>query len=249
MADESVAPWTDGSNPLASDSPAVWDRLMEAVGPASLLVVIESRMGPRLRRRMSPEDIWQETLLSAWRDRAKCEWRGLRSFRNWLLTIIDHRIRDAVEYENAAKRGGENAAWPSSSLSGESSDRSHARPYPGPVGSTTPSRVAMHREQAAAMRAALETLPEDLREVVRLRLFEQLTVDEVAQRLQLGGSAVRHRFRKGAEIYQRLLMNQFATTSLSLAQKTVNGPTPDSAPIEREATEPPKHGRLSEPDA
>ncbi|MBU0718878.1 MAG: sigma-70 family RNA polymerase sigma factor [Planctomycetes bacterium] len=173
MASHTVPSWTNGSNPLTSDSPAVWDRLMEAVGPASLLVVIESRMGPLLRCRVTSEDIWQETLLSAWRDRAKCEWRGLRSFRNWLLTIIDHRIRDAAEYENAAKRGGENAARLSSSLTGESSDRSHARPYPGPVGSTTPSRIAMHREQAAAMSAALETLPEELREVVRLRLFEQ----------------------------------------------------------------------------
>ncbi|MFH0981092.1 MAG: RNA polymerase sigma factor, partial [Planctomycetota bacterium] len=198
-------------NPLASDSPEVWDRLISAVGPASLLVVIGLRMSTFLKHRLAPEDILQEALLDAWRHRARHEWRGLRSFRAWLLTIIDHRVRDAAAYESAAKRGGEASTLPFSALELSDSQGEHGSAFPGPVRSTTPSRIAIHREQAEMMRAALDALPSDLGEVVRLRLFEQLTTEEIAGRLNIGPSAVRHRFRRGAELYQRRLMFELAS--------------------------------------
>ncbi len=56
------------------------------------------------------------------------------------------------------------------------------------------------------MVAALEEVPPELREVVRLRSLEELTVEEVAERLGIGTSAVKHRFRKGSEIYRRRLL-------------------------------------------
>ena len=70
-----------------------------------------------------------------------------------------------------------------------------------PAGSTTPSKLAAYREQAEVMRSALESLPEEFRDVVRLRLFEHCALEEIAERLGLGASAVRHRFRKGSELY------------------------------------------------
>ena len=74
-------------DPSRFDSAEEWSRRIEAVGPASMLVVIGWRMSDALKKRMAPEDIWQETLLHAWRDRARFEWRGIKSFRVWLLKI------------------------------------------------------------------------------------------------------------------------------------------------------------------
>nr|HPM25550.1 hypothetical protein [Phycisphaerae bacterium] len=68
-------------NPLLTDSPGAWDRLLEAVGPAALLAVIELRMSTALKRQYPAEDVLQEALLHAWRDRTRHEWRGVRSFR------------------------------------------------------------------------------------------------------------------------------------------------------------------------
>ncbi|RJP39829.1 MAG: sigma-70 family RNA polymerase sigma factor [Phycisphaerales bacterium] len=202
-------------NPLQSEVPRTWDDLVEALQPASMLLVIERRMSVALRQRIEPEDIWQETLLQAWRDRRQCEWRGLKSFRSWLLSIADHRIRDAAVYHDARKRGGGRAQV---ALAGGGADESNGSAWAGPVASTTPSRVALQKEQAAAMRAALEALPDGLREVVWMRLFEQLPIDEVAARLEIGPSAVRHRFRKGAELYQERLRAEWATQSRTLAE-------------------------------
>ncbi|MEW6250831.1 MAG: RNA polymerase sigma factor [Planctomycetota bacterium] len=218
----------DAENPLCGGSPGDWDRLIETVGPASLLAVIEHRMSPALRQRYAAEDVLQEALLYAWRDRARHEWRGIRSFRNWLLTIIDHRICDLADQAQAEKRGGNVRFVHFSALSGAGG----ANPSLLPWSSTTPSRIAVYREQAAAMRAALASLPDDLRDVLRLRLFEQLPVEETARRLNLGLSAVRHRFRRGAELYQRSLVAELGTRSLSISHLVLRGVLADSSPEE-----------------
>jgi RNA polymerase sigma factor (sigma-70 family) len=232
MEHEPTSLFEEDENPLLSDSSADWDRLIEAVGPASILVAIEMRMSAALKKRLSPEDIWQETLLYAWRDRTKCEWRGLKSFRSWLLTVMDRRIRDAAAHEAAAKRGGGQSPVPFSTLEQTESRGTQDSPFPGPVGSTTPSRIAIHREQAAAMRVALELLPVEFRDVVRMRLFEQLKVEEIATRLSIGASAVRHRFRKGARMYQHGLMRELATRSLSISRETMTVLGEESSPNE-----------------
>ena len=129
----------DDCNPLLTDDPVRWDRLIAAVNPASVLVVIETRTSPALMRRVAPEDIWQETLLHGWRDRAKCNWHGLRSFRARVLKVAENRIRDAVARQHALKRGGGTGEL--SLFAVNPGTRSGTvNPFPGPVGSTTPTR-------------------------------------------------------------------------------------------------------------
>lgn len=191
------------------DARAAFDRQVEEAGPSSLLVVISDRMGALLRRRMTPADVWQEALLNAWRDRDRFQSQGPGSFRRWLLQIIDHRIHDLIDHEGAAKRG---AGTDAVSVSREASDAGSSRKLPAPfLTSTTPSRIASAREEAELMQTALKELPSDLQEVVRLRLFEDLEMSEIATRLGLGVEGVRHRFRKGAEIYHGRLRELLAS--------------------------------------
>ena len=154
----------------------------------------------------------------------------MRGFRSWLLTIIDNRIRDLATYEAALKRGGGNPAIPFSTLRPDSAVGTVGSQPPLGIVSTTPSRIASHVEQADAMRAALESLPDDTREVVRLRLMEQLTMEEIAERLSIGVSAVRHRFRKGAERYRRLLTRQLASKSQAMSEEMTRIAAADSSP-------------------
>ncbi|MBI3847135.1 MAG: sigma-70 family RNA polymerase sigma factor [Planctomycetes bacterium] len=218
----------DGVDPLHSGSPEAFDELIQSIGPASLLVVIESRMGRLLKERTTPEDIFQDALLIAWRDRRRCEWRGRRAFRTWFLTIVDHRIRDAVSYEEAQKRGGGESALSLSARMSGASDDSNASSLPLPIASTTPSRVAHYKEKAAAMREALEALPDDVRDVVRLRLFEQCTIGDIAVQLGIGSSAAEHRFYKGAALYQRLILS--AMTSRGIPRNSARKDPPNVAP-------------------
>ncbi len=192
-----------GQNPLLSDEPETWDLLLDSVQPASILLLIHQRMSVGMRDSLTAEDIWQDTLLHAWTDRERFEWRGIASFRRWLIQIAMHRIHDAADRAGAEKRGAGRPAQSFSALAGN--DGSSFLERLGRLASTTPSRLAIYREQAACMQQALERLPEELRDVVRLRLFEELTMEEVAERTGLGLSGVRHRFRKGATLYEEQL--------------------------------------------
>jgi RNA polymerase sigma factor (sigma-70 family) len=185
------------------ESQHVWDELLESIGAAGMLVVIESRMNALLRSRHQPEDVLQEVLCRAWRDRQRFEWRGQRSFRNWLLTIADRWLEDLTQHEAAQKRGGGASVLFSDALPG--GDPGAAAPADPGFHTTTPGRLAVLREQREVMQHALAELPEGEREVVRLRLFEDRSAEEAAKLLDLGIDAVRHRFRVGVARYRRLL--------------------------------------------
>lgn len=183
------------SNPLLDDSPDVWDELVEALAPATMLVAIRHRMGSRIASQVTAEDVWQDTLMHVWRDRSKCEWRGLAAFRRWVLSVAENRIRNESDRIGAQRRG--------EGVAPRSLETDRPGALPPPVASTTPSRVASFAEEAELMRDALELLPEELRDVVRMRHFDERSVEEIAEALSLGASAVKHRFRKGASLYQR----------------------------------------------
>ena len=109
--------------------------------------------------------------------------------------------RRIVDHTSASKRGDARVF----SALGAGRDGSGDDHYAGPVQFTSPGRVAADREVAALMQAALDAVPEEGREVVRLRLFEDLSMEEVAARSGLGVEAVRYRFRHGLDAYRRAL--------------------------------------------
>ena len=194
------------STPPVLHDPHVWSNLVDAVQPASILVAIHWRLGD-LQARLTPEDVWQETLLRAWQAQREFEWQGTASFRRWLMRIAENCIETIRAHEHAQKRDLGRTVPLSLPRAGADGTRATE-----PWGSTTPSRVAAERERAQAMQRALAALPDELREVVRLRLFEDLPILDIAARLGLGESGVRHRVRKGVELFhQRLRAAQAAT--------------------------------------
>jgi RNA polymerase sigma-70 factor (ECF subfamily) len=176
--------------------------LIEDVGPAAILVVIASSMSRSLRAHVSPEDIWQETLMQAWRARDQHRWEGTSAFRAWLFQIARNRIRDAARNLKADKRG---AGRPAARFSDLPDNTSQASSGMLPPDSVTPSRILMHAERAVAIQGALAALPPDLEPVVRLHLLEGLTMEVIAKRLGIGTSAAWRRFRKGSDIFSSRL--------------------------------------------
>ena len=176
-----------------------WGPLIETLESGTILAAISASMGTRLKQHCSVEDIWQETLFMAWRDRETHEWTGLRGYRAWLLAIARNRVRDAIDHIDAKKRGGGHTTDAFSTLArGEDGSMGHLLPPE----STTPSRVASHAERVAAMEAALEVLPSEQREVVRLSLFDELPIRAVAEQLGMSKSTVSLRLLEGAVRYR-----------------------------------------------
>jgi len=147
-------------------------------------------------------------LLMAWRDRHRHDWQDLPAYRRWVLAIARNRVRDAATTLSALKRGGDaRRAWTDAPSDG---------PDPLdelPRASISPSGLAIQRERSRAMAAALESLPEELRDAVRLRLFEQLSLAEVAEQLGIALSTAKKRVYIGSRVYREALRAVSSTLS------------------------------------
>jgi RNA polymerase sigma factor (sigma-70 family) len=145
-----------------------------------------------------PDDVWGETLLSAWRDRHHFRGTTAEQFRAWLLGIARNLVHNGIDCRKAARRGGTMRRW---QIHGGLAHRVQGGiPLEvEPIRTTTPSRFVSGKERAAMIVRAVERLSPDLREVVIARIFEDLDTAAAAQRLGIGVSAVKHRLRKGLE--------------------------------------------------
>lgn len=184
--------------------PTSWTRLVDSIDLAPIFVLIGGWLGPDARTAVSVEDIWQETLWMAWRDRHQHEWAGLTKYRAWLLAIARNRIRDVVRSVGRKRRGGATPTARFSDIGGKDTVDDYLPPQ-----STTPSRTASHLERARSLEHALATLPEPLRDVVRLRLFEELPVAEAARQLDLPVGTFKDRLVRGLTAYRAELVRRF----------------------------------------
>lgn len=178
--------------------------LLAALDQEAMIGWLGSLMGSNLRQHVSPEDLWQDTLAMAWRDRQQHEWNGLSAFRAWLRGIARHRLHDAAEWFAARKRGG---TAPRMAVPDDVADA-------WLQASTTPSRQVSRFERARALQSALEALPDEFRELVRQCLFEELPVPTVARALGIGESTAYRRLLRGAELFRARIRERLGEEDL-----------------------------------
>ena len=160
------------------------DRLF-ASAAGRLALYVRLRLGPRLREQVDEADVLQETFLEAQRALAAFEppgdpARAGDAFGRWICRIAENRVRGLADHHGAQKRRppGERARL-SRVLELARASR------------TGPATAAAREEERERLGAAIETLPEDQREVLLARFFEDRTVDEIAARTGHGATTVR----------------------------------------------------------
>lgn len=192
--------------PAPHADPAQFDAVIEAAGPDTAIAVIDRMMGVAVRGACEAEDVWQEALALAWRDRAQHVWQDVATYRRWLLAIARNRVRDIARAASREKRGGgaRHALFSELGAPSAGSEAASLSQYL-PPGSVTPSRVAGARERSKIVLAALAALPDDLEPVLRLHLLEERPMEDVAGELGIGVSAAWHRYRRAAVLYAQRL--------------------------------------------
>jgi RNA polymerase sigma-70 factor (ECF subfamily) len=154
------------------------NRLLAQCGPR-LLSLIRLRMGPGLRGRMESGDLLNATLLRAFRSFDSLEAEHTPSLMAWLSRIAESEIRDQVDRARAQRR---DAALELPLNTGAASLAAELR--------SQTSRLLLS-ERSRRLEAAIEQLPEDQREIVLLRKYEELGFREIGERMGRSPDACR----------------------------------------------------------
>jgi len=154
-----------------------------------LMAFIERQLGSALRRKIEPDDVFQETSAEAVRALPAAE-LGDRDPFSWLCQIAERRIIDLHRRFFGAKK--RDAAREVSLGSSSGSDTQPAGLINLLVASlTTPSQAFSRSAREARLLEALDKLPEEQRTALRLRYIDDLPSKQIAERLGKTDAAVR----------------------------------------------------------
>ncbi len=156
-----------------------------------LLVLATTQFDRRLRRRLSPSDLVQETMLAAHRDFKQFHGRTERQFLAWLRQILIHCLHRAIETHLKAKMRDMRCEISIENLS-VALDRSTANLAEVLVDKAPPPSAPLQaRENAVAFANLLATLRPQYRDVLIMRNLQGLSFEEIAERMNRNPGAAR----------------------------------------------------------
>ena len=168
---------------------------------ADLIRFIEHRMDGRLKRRFDASDVIQETYVESLERFSDYVDRDPMPFGLWVRkNALERFLKLRRSHLEAQKRSvAKEAAEPDQS----SASLSHYMVSSIP----TPSEQALRTERAAAVSAAIESLPDNDREILVLRHIEDYSYRQIACILGLEEATCRKRYGRALLKLQNVLTN------------------------------------------
>jgi RNA polymerase sigma-70 factor (ECF subfamily) len=160
-----------------------------------LRLLARLQLPARLRGKMDPSDLVQETLLRAYKGLDEFRGRSLAEQTVWLRQILAHTLANAIREYSSQKRDAALELSLQQALADSSSRLEHLLAADQP----SPSQQAEHNEQMLRLARALEALPESQREALLLRYTQGLSVPEICQQLGRSRASVASLLRRGLQ--------------------------------------------------
>ncbi|MFZ2122831.1 MAG: RNA polymerase sigma factor RpoE [Rhodoferax sp.] len=190
-------PATDTTQPPGDSDAQLVERAVAGDQRAFELLVIKYRrrierlIGRMVRDVNLVEDIAQETFIRAYR--ALHQFRGDAQFYTWLYRIaVNTAKRFLLKFKN------DPAVFYGALQSNDEDDETFQR-RSEPSTDETPESVLAAKEIGQAVNAALEALPDDLKQALTLREIEGLSYEEIAGLMNCPLGTVRSRIFRARE--------------------------------------------------
>ncbi|MDP6448055.1 MAG: sigma-70 family RNA polymerase sigma factor [Pirellulaceae bacterium] len=184
-----------------------WGELLERYRPY-LRFLARRGMDVRLQARVDASDVVQQTFLEAARDLSKFRGSVERELIAWLRTILEHNVAETIQVHLATKK---RSARRERSLD-DSNDGGIPLRNQTPDDQSTPSQRVMRGEAAVILARAVEKLPPDQCEAIRLRHFEGYSLKELAEHFQRSETAVAGLLKRGLQKLRDLLAHRAEST-------------------------------------
>lgn len=172
--------------PVRFSTPDDLARYIEAERP-KVLAYIDKNIGPGLRKKIEPDDIFQELCVAALATPEQFEVAGRDPFK-LLCQIAEQRIIDAHRRLVSAQK--------------RSAERERSIDQPLPVGQgafidllvaslTSASQAFSRNQKEFQLMMAMEALTQEQREAIRLRFVDGWATKEIAEKLGKTDGAIR----------------------------------------------------------
>jgi len=139
----------------------------------------------RVGRKIGSEDIVQETYLKAWRRKEAFHGSTFAELSGWLLCMLKSTFLDVCRKKNLECTI---HSW-----------------FDCSSGGSTPSKMVVSSESESALYCALGEIDARSQQVIAMRHFEQLKFAEIAERMEMGSSAVASIYRRGIQKLQKAM--------------------------------------------
>jgi RNA polymerase sigma-70 factor (ECF subfamily) len=175
-----------------------------------LRMVVRTGLGPRLRERLELSDVVQEALVEVVRQFPQFTGQNEAALVGWLRRLVSQKLADLGRYHSRTKRaGGVNtvpldAPW-------EGGGGENQGDYAGrlldmlALSQTSPSEVASRRELIVLLADALADLPDGEADVLWLRHADNLSFEDIGERMGLSRKSVRGIWARGLKRLKRSL--------------------------------------------
>jgi RNA polymerase sigma-70 factor (ECF subfamily) len=159
------------------------------------------QLDPRLKGKLEPSDVVQQTLLEAYAQRDQFRGHTEAEWLAWLRQMLAHNLADALRGFMQAKRDLAREQPLAKALDASSARLeawlADARP--------APSEQAERHERAVSLADALELLPEAQREALVLQHWHGWTLAQIGDYLDRSEAAVAGLLKRGLKLLRRHL--------------------------------------------
>ena len=195
----------DKSNPYLSD-PDVRLMLEFQEGNKASFEILMRKYFPRLvnfifryvNSREAAEDLTQEVFLRVYK--SGLSYKPQSKFQTWVFTIARNLSLNELR-RNKYKTVSLDATF--------SSDDGELKWQVEDPNSASPDDEVLRREKAAAVKAAIDGLPENQRVAVLLRRYEQFSYEEIARTMNVSSKAVKSLLSRARESLKNKLSGWF----------------------------------------
>lgn len=162
---------------------------------AYLLQIANTEVPMDLSVRMAPSDLVQDTFVDAYRCFEQFRGTTEAELRGWLRRMLLRNIADARRYFGAQKRQTIGVVPIHGSKLRERIADSRA----------SPSSLVLRGERSEKILEAVDRLPEEFRLVMKLRYFEGMSLEGIAEQLGKSRSSIKRMWFRGIEKLADLL--------------------------------------------
>lgn len=167
-----------------------------------LTILATTQLNARMRTRVSPSDLVQETMLAAHRDFKQFRGQSERDFLKWLRQILINSLHHAVATHVKAKkrdlRREVSIDQMAAAIEGSAERMGEYLADHKP----SPSAAMRERERSVALADQLSRLKPEYREVIVLRNLQAMPFDEIAQRMNRRPGTVRMLWLRAIEKFK-----------------------------------------------